>query len=410
MIALWPNLEALPDSPYAAELRKQPESARFADPVEAEYRRGNLRENRALIRLACTLVLLLMGLRAAEVLSAGGARAPLVVFAAVLVSSAALAGLAWGRGFERYYLPWAEVLVPIRNCLIAIQVVHIAVLGEPENLMLLPMLLIGPFYFLGLPHRIALVTAVLSVASMAGGVVEFHLPVAMALRGGALLILSGITLGVAAWHVEKRSRRSFLKTRVVAELAQQDALTWTKNRRVFDEYLPRLWRQAASDARPLAVLVIDVDHFKAYNDRYGHQAGDVALRQVALAIQRQTHRPLDLVARYGGEEFAVILYDADCAGARHTAECMRRAVEELAIEHRDSLSGAVLTISVGVAVVSPTVARSPSGALQLADEALYQAKAKGRNRIELLDDAAHRLSATGVFAKEHFPPLRRSGD
>ena len=410
MIASWPSLEALPDSHYAAELRKQPESARFAAPVEAEYRRSTLRENCTLIRLACSLALLLFGLHAGEVLAGSGSFGSLFLFPVVLMSSAVLAWLAWSRGFERHYLPWAEVLVPIRNCLLAVQAIHIAAAGQIENLMLLPMLLIGPFYFLGLQYRTALATAVLTLASMAGAVVVFHLPPAVATRGGALLIVSAVTLGFAAWQVEKRSRRSFLETRIVAELAQQDVLTWTKNRRVFDEYLPRLWRQAASDARSLALLVIDVDHFKAYNDRYGHQAGDVVLRQVALAIQRPVRRPLDLVARYGGEEFAAILYDADCAGARHTAERMRRAVEDLAIEHRASPSAAVLTISVGVAVVAPTGARNASGALQLADEALYQAKAKGRNRVELMDEGAHQLLATGVFAKEQFASLRRSRD
>ncbi len=410
MIASSTSLEALPDSHYAAELRRQPETARFAAPVEAEYRRSALRENRTLIRLACTLALLLLGLRAGEAISGSGSLASLALLPTVVLSSAVLAWLAWSRGFERHYLPWAEVLVPVRNCLVAVQVIHIVALGEIENLMLLPMLLIGPFFFLGLRYRTALATAVLTLASMAGAAVVFHLPPATALRGGALLIVSAVTLGFAAWQVEKRSRRSFLEAGIVAELAQQDVLTWTKNRRVFDEYLPRLWRQAASDARSLAILVIDVDHFKAYNDRYGHQAGDVVLRQVALAIQRQVHRPLDLVARYGGEEFAAILYDTDCAGARYAAERMRGAVEELAIEHRESLSGAVLTISVGVAVVAPTGARNASGALQLADEALYQAKAKGRNRVELMDEGAHQLLATGVFAKEQFASLRRSRD
>ncbi len=411
MIALWPSLEALPNSHYAAELRKQPESARFAAPVEAEYRRSNLRESRALVRLTCTLALLLIGLQAGEEVLAGShAVASLIVFPVILFSSAVLAWLAWSGGFERHYLPWAEVLVPLRNCLVCVQVIHVVAVGEIANLMLLPMLLIGPFYFLGLQYRTALATAVLSVASMVGAAVMFHLPPAMALRGGALLIVSAVTLGFAAWQVEKRSRRSFLETRIVAELAQQDVLTWAKNRRVFDEYLPQLWRQAASGARSLAILVIDVDHFKGYNDRYGHQAGDVALRQVALAIQRQVHRALDLVARYGGEEFAVILCDADCCSARFAAERMRRAVEELAIEHRESLSGAVLTISVGVAVVAPTAAGNACGALRLADEALYRAKAKGRNRVEVMDEGAHQVPGMGVFANEPFAPFRRARD
>ena len=325
----------------------------------------------------------------------------------MLVGSIALVWLAWSRSYEQRYPRWAAVLVPVRNCLIATQVIHVAAAGGYEMLMTLPMLLIGPFYFLGLKYRTALVTAMCTLASLVGADIAFPLPLAMALRGGTLLIVSTVMLAIAAWQIEKRLRRAFLENRVVAELAQQDALTWTKNRRVFDEYLPRLWRQAVSDERLLAILVLDVDQFKPYNDRYGHQAGDAVLRRVALAIQQQARRPFDLVARYGGEEFAVILYDTDTAGASATAERMRRAVEELVIEHRESSSGNVVTVSIGVAVVSPTAGRNAFGALQLADEALYRAKSRGRNRIELVDDSEYRLMVTGVFAKGELSALGR---
>lgn len=408
MISLWPSLEALPDSPYAAELRKHPPGARFAAPVEAEYLRSRLREDRSLVRLACTLGLLLVGLRGGESLAvAFSIRVVLSLFAVVLVCSAVLAWLTWSPSYEQRYLPWARVLVPLRNCVVAIQAIHIVARGEHDLLMVLPMLLIGPFFFLGLQYRTAVITAVLTLISIAGAVAAFHLSPILTLRGGTFLIVSTVVLAIAALQVDRRLRRAFLENRVVAELAQQDALTWTKNRRVFDEYLPRLWRQAASDERLLGILVIDVDQFKSYNDRYGHQAGDSVLRQVALAIQQQVRRPLDLVARYGGEEFAVILYDTDGAGARSTAERMRRAVEALAIEHRGQQSSGLVTISVGVAVVSPTGTRNAFGAVQLADEALYRAKAAGRNRVELRDDSEYRLMVTGVFSQGEFPAFRR---
>ncbi len=408
MISLWPSLEALPDSPYAAELRKQPAGARFAAALESEYLRTRLREERALVRFTCTLALLLMALRGSEsLLSALRSPSELSVFSVVLIGSIVLAWLAWSRSYEQRYLPWATVLVPVRNSLVAIQVIHVAAAGAYDVLLILPMLLIGPFYFLGLKYRSSLLSAVCTLASLVGADIAFPLPFSIAMRGGTVLIVSTVVLAIAARHIEKRLRQAFLENRVVAELAQQDALTWTKNRRVFDEYLPRLWRQAVSDERLLAVLVLDVDQFKPYNDRYGHQAGDAVLRRVALAIQQQARRPFDLVARYGGEEFAVILYDTDAAGAGGTAERMRRAVEELGIEHRESASGNVVTISVGVAVVSPTAGRNALGALQLADEALYRAKSKGRNRIELVDDSEYRLMVTGVFAKGELSALAR---
>ena len=412
MISPSPNAEALPDSPYAAELREQPVARRFAPAVEAEYLRSRLRKERTLVRLASTLALLLLGLRALDVLTSDpGKRLSLMAFTAALASTIVLAWLAWSRGYERRYLPWAEVLVPLRNCLIAAHVVRIAAQGQVEILMLLPMLLISPFYFLGLRYRAALLTAALSVASMAATALEFHLRTPMALRGGVLLAVLLVVIAIGARQLEKLSRRSFLENRIVAELSQHDSLTWAKNRRVFDEDLPRLWRQAVSDARSLAILVIDVDDFKAYNDRYGHQSGDTVLRRVALAIQQQARRPLDLVARYGGEEFAVILYDTDGGGARSAAESMRRAVEALAIEHRASRSSTVVTISIGVAVVSPTAGRNALGVVQLADEALYRAKSKGRNRVEMMDDTEHRMMVTGVFSSAEFPAFgQRAAD
>jgi diguanylate cyclase (GGDEF)-like protein len=182
----------------------------------------------------------------------------------------------------------------------------------------------------------------------------------------------------------------------MTELAQQDALTGVKNRRVFDEQLERLWQLAAGQECGIAVLIVDVDHFKAYNDRYGHQAGDRALRQVAQVLQKIVARPQDLLARYGGEEFAALLYDIDPAESEKLAQRMRKAVAGLALEHRDS-GARVVTISVGVGIVEPSLERRARGAVQLADEALYQAKTRGRNRVEVLDSMAHQGLQTGVF-------------
>jgi diguanylate cyclase (GGDEF)-like protein len=403
-----PSLEGLNDSPYAAELRKPRPSSRFAPAMEADYVRSFLRENCTLVRLSCTLAVLLIALRGFEALvGSTGGQSSGAAFLAVSVASLVLAWLAWSRGYERRYLPWARILIPARNCIIAVQLVRVLAHGQLDVVMLLPLLLIGPFYFMGLQYRTALLIVSLTGLCMIGAAAAFHLAAITAFHSGAFTVIAVVTFAVAAQQIEKRSRRAFLESRLIAELAQHDALTWTKNRRVFDEYLPRLWRQGAEDGRTLAILVIDVDHFKPYNDRYGHQAGDAALRQVAQAIQSCVRRPLDLVARYGGEEFAAILYDTDGSRAASIAERMRRAVEELAIEHRASGVSACLTISVGAAVIEPDVKRNPSGALQLADEALYRAKSRGRNRLEIMDDAQYRLLVTGVFSRHIADTLKR---
>jgi diguanylate cyclase (GGDEF)-like protein len=149
----------------------------------------------------------------------------------------------------------------------------------------------------------------------------------------------------------------------------------------------------------MAVLLIDVDHFKAYNDRYGHQAGDQALRRIAQSLQGVVTRPLDVLARYGGEEFVAVLYDVDQHQATDIAAKMRRSVQDLGIEHRGSRTYSAVTTSIGIAVVAPTSNRNPRGALQLADQALYAAKVGGRNRVELMNEADYRMLVTGVFAK-----------
>jgi diguanylate cyclase (GGDEF)-like protein len=130
----------------------------------------------------------------------------------------------------------------------------------------------------------------------------------------------------------------------------------------------------------MAVLMIDLDHFKAYNDTYGHQRGDDCLRRVAREIHKVAQRPLDVAARYGGEEFGVVLYDADPEIATRMAKRIHSAVEELAIEHLGSPFGRV-TPSIGVAVTIPELGQDPADLVAQADSALYLAKQGGRNRV-----------------------------
>ncbi|AOJ77704.1 sensor domain-containing diguanylate cyclase [Burkholderia ubonensis] len=175
-----------------------------------------------------------------------------------------------------------------------------------------------------------------------------------------------------------------LKRRQVAEsklyrLAHTDALTGLDNRGRFDAVLAQEAQHATRSSRPLSVLFIDVDHFKSFNDYYGHQAGDNVLRQVAQCALRCLRRPSDHVARYGGEEFVVTLPDTDARGAAVVAEAIRRAIAGLDIAHERSPYGH-LTVSIGVATaVGGRV--SAATLLRLADEALYRAKSGGRNRV-----------------------------
>jgi diguanylate cyclase (GGDEF)-like protein len=323
----------------------------------------------------------------------------LLMMSFVLVMSALIAGLAFSRVFERFYLPVALFVVPLRNVIAAVGIVQTAAQGELEVLMVVPLLVLGPFFFTGLRFRAASWTVVFTVAALVAAAAACGLETPIALRAMAFLTMIGTACAIAARNVEQSSRRSFLEGHLIEELAHHDTLTGLKNRRVFDEQLDKLWDRGVEEHRTLSILMVDIDHFKAYNDWAGHQAGDQTLRRVAQALQGFVRRPLDVLARYGGEEFALVAYDIDSSEAEMLAEQMRGAVRALAIKHEGATAGGSVTISIGVAVVQPSSDRRSRGALQLADQALYEAKVRGRNRVELLGDVAHRLLVTGVFAK-----------
>ncbi len=144
--------------------------------------------------------------------------------------------------------------------------------------------------------------------------------------------------------------------------------------------------------------MVDIDFFKPFNDSYGHQAGDETLKAVAAILKRYARRPLDFTARYGGEEFAVVQYGMDCRAVSELAAQMRAEVEALNITHGHSKVAPVLTVSIGVGCVTPEVGRSPQGLVQLADEALYDAKNRGRNRV-IAKDTEYGDLITGAFRK-----------
>jgi diguanylate cyclase (GGDEF)-like protein len=164
-------------------------------------------------------------------------------------------------------------------------------------------------------------------------------------------------------------------------LSSLDGLTGITNRRRFDELLAGEWKRGAREGTPLSVILGDIDHFKNYNDRYGHLAGDDCLQRVAIALRDSVSRPGDCVARFGGEEFVAILAATDSTGAQAVAEHMRAAVESLGIDHAASPTASRATVSLGVATMVPTDNTAPEILIAAADEALYESKNGGRNRV-----------------------------
>ncbi|MBR0736914.1 diguanylate cyclase [Bradyrhizobium liaoningense] len=192
------------------------------------------------------------------------------------------------------------------------------------------------------------------------------------------------------------------------ELATKDGLTGLSNRRAFDQMLMSEWSRAQRTQKPLALLFVDVDHFKLFNDRHGHQSGDECLRAVAAAVSRHAMRPLDLASRYGGEEFALILPDMDCDSACAVAEEIRCAVMALQIAHGATGASDHVTLSVGVASHIPTGADGgPDRLLGAADEALYVAKRLGRNRVICAERVLAEFAALGREAAAVPGPVRR---
>jgi diguanylate cyclase (GGDEF)-like protein len=170
-------------------------------------------------------------------------------------------------------------------------------------------------------------------------------------------------------------------THLLESLAFLDGLTGIANRRQFDQVLEKEWRRMLRRNAPLSLLLIDIDHFKSFNDHYGHGAGDDCLRLVAQTIAGVIRRPGDLAARYGGEEFAVILPETDEKGAHAVAETMRAAINMLKHPHAMSPVADHITVSIGTASGIPSLDETEKGLVNAADRALYRAKTAGRNQV-----------------------------
>lgn len=185
-----------------------------------------------------------------------------------------------------------------------------------------------------------------------------------------------------AYRALRVSQQQLLDTNLMLQrLMNSDGLTGLSNRRHFDEYLELEWRRAMREQQQLSLLMIDVDYFKAYNDSFGHLAGDEALRQVAEAIRGSCSRPTDLPARYGGEEFSLVLPNTSPGGARLIAEKLRQTVLALNIPHTAPEADARLTVSIGLATLTPGVGSHSRQLILAADKGLYLAKNNGRNQV-----------------------------
>jgi diguanylate cyclase (GGDEF)-like protein len=252
--------------------------------------------------------------------------------------------------------------------------------------------------YLLLPFRLIVAFAVAAIFSAVApawwwAVQGGTLPVDIFFRGLVWLLLAN-ALGFAAANGLQRSQRAqFAQSLLLRQLLSTDAMTGIANRRCFDAALVREWRRCQRAKAPLSLLMIDVDHFKAYNDYCGHPQGDACLRRVAQLLVEAVGRPGDLAARYGGEEFVCLLPDVGGIGALNVAHKLMAVLRGRNIEHPRSPAGPRLTVSIGVATIGRPFG-PPERLVEFADQLLYVAKAAGRNQVK-----AGELSVGNVAAK-----------
>jgi len=304
----------------------------------------------------------------------------------------------------RLYLRWYQPAIQIAAPLFGVGTVLMAVEATPAQLPLVAArLLLAAFYFyfmLGLSFNAALRSNLLLIAAYATAALTGAIAVPVATYSLFVLLCANFIGGAGCYALEYANRVAFLERRRLAEVATHDGLTGLLNRAALEEQARTLWRHAQTARLPVSLLLIDIDHFKPYNDRYGHQEGDRCLREVAAAIRGAARRrPLDVVARYGGEEIIAVLVDSSRADAAAAADSVRRAVAGLGIAHSASSTRPYVTVSIGVTTVEPGGDYSHERAVRLADVALYATKAQGRDgwSFQSADDGAAGDAAAGQF-------------
>ncbi len=316
-----------------------------------------------------------------------GVLCPLLVVLGVAISVPAA---------QRYYTEVVAVGVTLIGFVVT-YIAHLGALaGSSYVLAGLVLVVLYGCLFLGLLFNVAVAVTSIMIATHFITGVAVGLPFDALYYSTAILGGAAVIGGISTYNLEYALRTNFLETRLLNELAERDGMTRLYNRRIFDDYMERLWRQSRREGTGVAIIFVDIDFFKLYNDLYGHQAGDDCLKRVAQCIARGAKRPFDFAARYGGEEFVLVLYGPPDEYARTVPEQIRRDVLELAIPHAGSQAAKHVTVSVGLALATPETSRSLAGAIQTADEALYQAKREGRNRVVFKDSDSDDVE-TGNF-------------
>ena len=392
----------LPDSPQARQLQAGFPWLTFSPELEPEFRHNHLDEHLIYTRVNLALAVVIsiaFSAMDSAVLGRELNRIPSMIHMLVIIPTLLL-GLAttFSQQRHRIYPVFALISATVLGLGVAATQI-IAALGGMPILFPCMMLTITFIYFMGgliFYHALAANIIVMFVYLAAGTTLQ--LPGREFAYDALAMIAANLFGATVVYMHEKTSRMRFLEACLLREMVARDGLTGIQNRRMFDQHIERVWQQAVRDQQRVAVLLVDIDCFKDYNDRYGHQAGDECLRAVAVSLSQCARRPLDFVARYGGEEFAVVLYEASREYIAEVLTRIQRSIAELNIPHEASRVASRLTVSVGAAFILPASNRTHEGLIQLADEALYSAKEQGRNQVVVMEAEYHTLR-TGRFEK-----------
>jgi diguanylate cyclase (GGDEF)-like protein len=381
-------------------------SLRFEGSLEGQFRRWYSENVRSRIRsvvwipVAALLIAMLAGgpfsaLRSALVAPQDQPLFDLMRFGVLLPSCIALLVVTYTHLYTRWFTPVAQAVLPLHALCFVVMDAFMHRKGYSLNAMM-PLLTLAPYFVFGMVQAQAVRTVVLVVVMYALGGYLGGLDSGQRTFDLVILIFAAALGAAVHYSLQKSVRHSYLSTQIMSESLNRDALTGIHNRRMFDEHAARMWQQAARANAPIALLMIDIDHFKAFNDYGGHQAGDACLVKVAGVLNRASRRPLDLTARYGGEEFAILLYDTRRDRVEELCRELHASLATLAIAHPAFTDNQLVTFSIGAACVEPQPERRVEGLIQLADEALYTAKERGRNRTVVMDREYETLR-TGTF-------------
>ena len=383
---------------YSEQLRSGFKRLRFIDFLEEEFRRTYQADNREKSRLTIALALVICVVLTviSQVIGGEGESAMRALGLAVLVPMLVLTIVASYRATSMAYqflLGVSALVVGLAGAVIGVKasLAGMSYYFAAQASWIFMIWLVMGFLFRPAACLAWVVSIAYVAATLAAG-----LPTEEVIFETSMLLTMNLLGGYSCYKIEHAARLNFLESNMLNQLAQRDGLTGLFNRRSFDEYVNRIWRQSRREGATVAFLLVDIDHFKSFNDLYGHQAGDDALKAVAKVLAGGGHRPLDLAARYGGEEFALILYGPSRGYSRELPERLRKDVQGLEIVHEGSENSQYLSISIGVAIIHPDAERSVTGAIQMADEAVYQAKEDGRNRIVIVESGTTEVE-TGRF-------------